>query len=199
MAFNSSSDETRLLQDLSQGSEAAFTRLYNQYKNIVYSTALKITKSKTLSEEVVQDVFLKIWQKREELNLSDISNFESYLFISGRNHIFNLIKQIARENTLKNNFKYDDISFNTTDSAIKDEQYNVLLDQILDKLPPQQKRIYRMAKTEGLSHQQIGEDLGISTETVKKHMAMALKFIRLQLARHINFIAVSLGYFFTQN
>ncbi|OXA95903.1 RNA polymerase sigma factor [Flavobacterium hercynium] len=190
-------NEEELLQQFADGSEQAFTILYDQYKNVVYASALKITKSKTLSEEVVQDVFMNIWLKREELR--DVVNFESYLFISGRNHIFNMIKKIAREDTFKDELKRGDFSFNATDSFLEDEQYNVLLDQILLKLPPQQQKIYQMARVEGLSYQKIGEILDISPLTVKKHMAQALKLIRTQLARHINLIVLSLSYFFTQN
>lgn len=197
MALNSNLDENKLLFELSQGNEIAFTNLYNRYKNVVYSSAFKITKSKTLSEEVVQDVFMKIWLKREELK--DIADFESYLFISGRNHIFNMIKKIAREDIFKNDLKNTDSSFNATDSFLKDEQYDILLSQILLKLPPQQQKIYQMAKIEGLSYQKIAEILDISPLTVKKHMAQALKLIRVQLGRHINLIIISFGYFFTQN
>lgn len=197
MSINSDFDENKILYELSRGNEEAFTTLYNKYKNIVYSSALKITKSKTLAEEVVQDVFLKIWERKEELN--DITDFESYLFISGRNHIFNMIKKIAREDDFKSKIKDNDFSFNTTDSFLKEEQYTILLNQILLKLPPQQQKIYQMAKIEGLSHQKIAEILDISPLTVKKHMAQALKLIRIQLARHINIITISFSYFFTQS
>lgn len=195
--LNAPLDENALLYELSRGSERAFTKLYNQYKNIVYSAALRITKSKTLSEEVVQDVFLKIWQKKEAL--TDITNFENYLYISARNHIFNMIKKIARDTDLKNEIKHNSFEINTTDTFLKDQQYTTLLEQVLKKLPPQQQKIYKMAKEEGLSYQKIAELMELSPLTVKKHMAQALKFIRIQLSRHINLIAISAGYFFTQN
>jgi RNA polymerase sigma-70 factor (ECF subfamily) len=197
MSVKDSFDEIKILYELSHGNERAFTVLYNKYKNIVYSLALKITKSKTLSEEVVQDVFLKIWQKKDELK--DIGDFESYLFISGRNHIFNIIKKMAKEENLKKNIGNSDLSSYATDSFLEDEQYTLLLNQILLKLPPQQQKIYQMAKVEGLSHQNIAEILDISPLTVKKHMALALKIIRIQLARHINIFIISFSYFFTQN
>lgn len=139
--------------------------MYNQYKNVVYSTALKITKSKTLSEETVQDVFLKIWQNQK--NLTEIANFENYLFIVSRNHIFDMLKKIARDTSLITAIKYQNTTSNDTDTEIKDQQYAVILNDIVEQLPPQQQKIYKMAKWEGLSHQKIGEDLGISPETVK--------------------------------
>lgn len=184
MSLNSSFDESKLLHELSQGSELAFTELYNRYKNLVYGTALKITKSKVLAEEAVQDVFLKIWQNQEKA--SEITNFENYLFIISRNHIFDMIKKIARETNLASNITYKNSAADDTDTAIKDDQYNVILNQIIEQLPPQQQKIYKMAKMEGLSHQKIGENLGISTETVKKHMAQALKFVRFKISPYMN-------------
>lgn len=193
MAQNSNIDEKKLLLELSQGSELAFTTIYNQYKNSVYSTALRITKSKILSEEAVQDIFLKIWQNKE--NLIAIDSFENYIYIISRNHLFNSIKKIARETNLITEINPKDTGFIDTDSNIKDEQYTTILNQIVEQLPPQQQKVYNMAKRDGLSHQKIGEDLGISTETVKKHMAQALKFIRLKISPYMN-LFMSLILFF---
>lgn len=184
MAQNSNIAEKKLLLELSQGSELAFTKMYNQYKNIVYSTALRITKSKTLSEETVQDIFLKIWQNRE--SLAEVEHFENYIYIISRNHLFNSIKKIARESNLALEVNSKDTGFIDTDTSIKDEQYNTILNQIVEQLPPQQQKVYKMAKWDGMSHQKIGEDLGISTETVKKHMAQALKYIRLKISPYMN-------------
>lgn len=186
MSLNSNSDQSKLLYELSQGNELAFTKLYNEYKNVVFSTALKITKSRMLAEEVVQDVFLKIWQNHE--NLAEITNIENYLFIISRNHIFDMIKKIARDTSLVVDSNYKNTSTNDTEDAIKDDQYNIILNQIVDQLPPQQQKIYKMAKWDGLSHQKIGEDLGISTETVKKHMAQALKFVRTKISPYMNML-----------
>ncbi|TDX12754.1 RNA polymerase sigma factor [Flavobacterium sp. S87F.05.LMB.W.Kidney.N] len=193
MAQNSNIDEKKLLLELSQGSELAFTNVYNQYKNNVYSTAFRITKSKILSEEAVQDIFLKIWQNRE--TLSEIDHFENYLYIISRNHLFNSIKKIAREATLASEINLKETGFIDTDTSIKDEQYNIILNQIVEQLPPQQQKVYKMAKLEGLSHQKIGESLGISTETVKKHMAQALKFIRLKISPYMNMFMTFLLFF----
>lgn len=193
MAQNSNIDEKKLLLELSQGSELAFTNVYNQYKNTVYSTAFRITKSKILSEEAVQDIFLKIWQNRE--TLSEIDHFENYLYIISRNHLFNSIRKIAREATLASEINLKETGFIDTDTSIKDEQYNIILNQIVEQLPPQQQKVYKMAKLDGLSHQKIGESLGISTETVKKHMAQALKFIRLKISPYMNMFLTFLLFF----
>lgn len=192
-SLDSSSNESRLIYELSQGSQLAFTNLYNRYKNVVYSCALKITKSKTLSEEVVQDVFLKIWFKKETLN--DIAHFESYIFVTARNHIFNMIKQMAKERTLKSKIIYSDISFDTADTPLEDQQFTCLLNEIIGQLPAQQQKVYLMMKEQDMSYQEIADLLDISPLTVKKHMAQALKFIRLRITHHINIFVISMGFF----
>nr|WP_315242220.1 RNA polymerase sigma-70 factor [uncultured Flavobacterium sp.] len=192
-SLESSSNESRLLRELSQGSELAFTSLYNRYKNVVYSCALKITKSKILSEEVVQDVFLKIWFKKEKL--TDIAHFESYVFVTARNHIYNMIKQIARERTLQKKLNYTDISFHPADAPLEDEQFTALLNGIIDQLPAQQQKVFRMIKEQDLSYQEIADLLEISPLTVRKHMAQALKFIRQKITHHISMFILGMGYF----
>ncbi|HEX8014961.1 MAG TPA: sigma-70 family RNA polymerase sigma factor, partial [Flavobacterium sp.] len=112
-----------------------------------------------------------------------------------RNHIFDMIKKIARETSLPVELNYKNTTSEDTDTAIKDDQYNIILNQILEQLPPQQQKIYKMAKLQGLSHQKIGEDLGISTETVKKHMAQALKFVRLKISPYINIFMTFIVFF----
>jgi RNA polymerase sigma-70 factor (family 1) len=181
---NYCSDESKLLRELSQGSERAFTELYNRYKNVVYSCAMKITKSKTLSDEVVQEIFLKIWCKKEAL--TDIAHFESYIFIMARNQVFNLLKKIARERNLKNEIHYNSISFDLADSALEEQQFKAIFNKIIKQLPPQQQKVYRMVREEDLNYQQIAELLEISPLTVQKHMAQATKLIRLKLIRHIH-------------
>lgn len=198
MPLKSPHNEEKLLLELSQGSETAYTILYNEYKHIVYSAALKVTKSKVLAEEAVQDIFLKIWENHQSLPM--INNFENYLFIVARNSIFFALKKINSETISSSSgrtVKYD-AGINDTDYSIKDDQYNIILQQIVEQLPPQQQKIYKMAKWEGLSHQKIGENLNISTATVKKHMAQALKFIRAKISPYINiFFSLALSLIFS--
>jgi RNA polymerase sigma-70 factor (ECF subfamily) len=106
-----------------------------------------------------------------------------------------MIKKIARETSLPAELNYKNTTSEDTDTAIKDDQYNIILSQIVGQLPPQQQKIYKMAKMEGLSHQKIGEDLGISTETVKKHMAQALKFVRQKISPYMNIFMIFIVFF----
>jgi RNA polymerase sigma-70 factor (family 1) len=176
-------DEKKVLELLAQGSEYAFTQLFDHHRGRIYRVGLKFLKSSELAEEVVQEVFLKIWLKRTELK--QVLNFEAYLFTIARNHIFDGIKDVAEEIAAKKEFAHTISHVSGTDNPILEKQYETLLQNAVDQLPPQQKQVFTLSKVEGLSHQVIAEQLQISRLTVKKHMAKALQTIRLRLQHHI--------------
>ena len=176
-------DEKQVLEQLQQGSEYAFTQLFDHYSKQILHTALRFLKSRELAEEVVQEVFLKVWMRREDVSRAD--NFEGYLFTMARNQIFDGIKLIAKETTKKMEFARGVQNVSGTDDQLIEKQYQELLLKAVDLLPPQQKQVFNLAKVEGLSHQAIAEQLHISRLTVKAHMAKALQNIRQILQRHL--------------
>ena len=93
--YSDSYNEYELLRQLGAGSEYAFTRLFDHYRGTIYGVALKFLKSPVLAEEIVQDVFLKVWHKREEM--AGVKNLDAYLFIMARNFIFDRIKKMSYE------------------------------------------------------------------------------------------------------
>ena len=178
-------DEFDLLRQLAAGSEYAFTRLFDQYRGTIYSVSLKFLKSPVLAEEIVQDVFLKVWHKREEM--ASVKRLDAYLFVMARNFIFDRIKKMSYEAA-------DEISLVKQQSAADDSEYLVrqhqcqqLLQQAIDMLPFQQRQVYQFAKMDGLSHEVIAEKMQLSRHTVKKHMAMALQSIRKHLESHLHY------------
>lgn len=176
-------DQKKVLELLSEGSEDAFTQVFNHYRPRIFTVALRFLKMPELAEEVVQEVFLKLWIGRGEV--LRILHFESYLFTMARNHIFDGMKSIAKETTAKNELAHDVLHVNGTDHLLIEKQYEQLLHDAVNQLPPQQKQIFRLAKIDGLSHQAIAEHLHISRLTVKTHMAKALHTIRQNLHHHI--------------
>jgi RNA polymerase sigma factor (sigma-70 family) len=180
---NTLHNEKRLLNLLSQGNEHAFTQLYSVHKNKVYSDALLITKSQILAEEIVQDVFLKLWLKRTEM--ADINNLESFLHTVSRNLIFDYLKKISYQVELKENIEYNFNPVIGADFLVRQHQCQLMLAEAFNKLHPQQKIVYQLAKIEGLSHEIIAQKLKLSKLTVKKHMANSLRFIRQHLNKHL--------------
>lgn len=148
---------------------------------------MRIAESRPLTQEIVQDVFLKIWINRA--SLSNIESFKAYLFVVARNHAFNCLKQLARENNRKKEWVtsvLQDASYSSDDTAEIDA--GALVDEAVDLLPPQQKKVYTLSRRDGLKQEEIARELNVSLETVKKHMVLALRFIRNYLRSHIGIL-----------
>lgn len=180
MPIENKYEESTLLALLAQDSEYAFQLVFDRYRNTVYKVAMLYVKSPVMAEEIVQDVFLKLWFQRH--NLAEIRSLESWLFILARNLTLNCLKKIshewlAREKWIRDN----ELSENTTDYKVLNSQYQELLQQAVGNLSPVQRQVYKLAREQGLSHKEIGRQLSISPLTVKTHMARAMAAIRAYL------------------
>lgn len=176
-------DESTLISLLKNDSEYAFQLLFEHYHNLVYKVALLYVKSPTLAQDIVQDVFMKIWFQRKDL--PDIISFESWIYTLSRNFTINNLKKLAYEHKAKTTFNNSQNRFDdTTDHKVRNSQYNALLQQAIHELPEQQQKVYRLGKENGLSYEAIGHELSISPLTVKTHMARALASIRSFLRKH---------------
>lgn len=176
-------DKQSLLHLLSQGSEYAFTQVFDHYRNIVYNTAFKFLKSEQAAEEIVQDIFLKLWMKRSEL--PSVQNFNGFLFTMARNAILDKLRKTANEKIAQQVLSKQQSFTNNTDHRVQDNQYQQILEEAIDQLSPQQKQVFRLAKMEGYSYKEIAEELGISVLTVKVHMNKALQSLREYLKAHM--------------
>ena len=188
MHSNRAYDENRVLQQLALGSEVAFTQIFGRYSDWIYNVALKFLKSPELAEEVVQEIFLKIWTRREEM--VHAANFQSYLFTMARNQVFDMMKQVAKEATTRQEYVRTIAAVDDADRSLIESQYQELLHEAVNQLPAQQQEVFRLAKVEGLSHQAIAEQMRLSRLTVKTHMARALQSIRQTLEKHIPTISL---------
>ncbi len=169
------------LTRVSQGDEAAFAELFYAWHQRLGAYIHRLTESSTLTQEIVQDVFVRIWLKRSLL--ADVRDFKAYLFTTARNQTFNSLRKIARQRNgqaqLEESLLVTEMHpLEETDPV---EVYTQLLDQAVQRLPAQQKKVYLLHRRGGLSHTQIAEQLHLSVETVKKHMHLALKALRQDL------------------
>jgi len=176
-------EESTLLSLLAQDSEYAFQLIFDRYRNHIYKVSMIYVKSPIIAEEVVQDVFLKLWFQRK--NLLNIRSLESWLFTLAKNLTLNCLKKIAHEWKVREKWiKDNELSENTTDYKVIDAQYQLILRQAIDNLSPQQQQVYNLAKEQQLSYEAIGKQLSISPLTVKTHMARALAAIRFHLKQN---------------
>jgi RNA polymerase sigma-70 factor (family 1) len=184
-------DEATLIARLKEDNEQAFELLFNRYHNLVYKVAMLYVKTPSLAEDIVQDVFMKIWFQRK--NLPDILSFESWIYTISRNLTINCLKKLAHERNARTALGNEHDQFdNTTDHRIRNSQYNELLQQAILHLPEQQQKVYRLAKEKGMSYEAIGRELSLSPLTVKTHMARALTAIRSFLQKHDKEFAILL-------
>ena len=174
-------DEAHLIELVTEGSEYAFTKLYDHYRPLIYSVAFRMLKSRDLAEEILQDVFVKIWIKRADL--PGIKNFRNYIFFMARNLVFDHLKKRAYE-TRPLSAAETDAAVSDADNRLLQQEYQLLLDRAIDQLTGQQAHIYRMAKIEGFSHEEIAVQLHIKRSTVKRHVSDALCSIRHYLKEH---------------
>ena len=178
----SANAEKLLLTKISLGDEHAFRILFDQHRKQVYNYALRLLKSEIYAEEILHDVFIKIWHYE---NLNDIENFAFFLRTVAKNTTFKVLRRIKLEIRVNNEWGHNwEETHNETEDAIILKDTAELLSQGINLLSPQQKLVYMLCKEEGLKYADVAQRLSISTETVKSHMKQALKFLRTYVGKH---------------
>jgi RNA polymerase sigma-70 factor (family 1) len=169
--------EPEILALIAGGDDYSFSLLYARYYPKVYGIAFKILKSSSHAEDVLQDVFIKIWNNRTRLN--EVNDFNAYLNTVTRNHIFNQLRKKAHEAFyIKEQSSTNSFSSNQTINDVLYHELDKSLLEAVSKLPPQQKKIFQLSRMHGLKQEEIADSLNISLGTVKKHMMVSLRFIR---------------------
>jgi RNA polymerase sigma-70 factor (family 1) len=172
--------EKELVQRLVEGDEYAFTQLYNSYKRKLAINLLQLLKSDELVEEVLQDLFLKIWTGRSSIDPD--KSFQSFLFKVARNLVYDLFRRSARDQRLEAHLMSASSElYSHIEEDIYQKEHSKILRETIDKLPPQRKLVYTLLKIEGKSYKEIGEELGISKPTINEHITKANKFLKQEL------------------
>jgi RNA polymerase sigma-70 factor (family 1) len=188
--------EDELLRSVAEGSEAAFRILYLKYHHRLGAFIYRLTDSHETSEEIVQDVFLRIWQNREKLE--SIKSFKAYLFVMSKNQAFNCLKKAVAEKVkfLKLESHYEEL-YAEESAEIEIDRY-ALLDKAIEQLPEQQKRAYLLSKHKRLTYEQVAKEMNLSPETVKKYLKIAMASIsnHVKESSHSQFIIINSLYFF---
>jgi len=175
--------DRELLILLGQGSEPAFAEVYERFRPQVKRFAMRIAKSNEAADEIVQNVLLKLWNQRD--HLSAIENIQGWLNRVTTNDALDFLKKVAREKALAERIwlqMQNEPAYAENDYVLKD--YLKLIENVVQLLPAQQQRVYRLSREQYLTYEEIAEELEISPNTVRNHMAAALDNIRKHMSKH---------------
>lgn len=177
--------ETQLLHRISSGDEQAFNELYQQYWPRVYAYIESLVKSPEASEEMVIDIFLKLWAGREWL--VQIENVGAFLRTTARNKALDFLKVTARKKKLMEAY-YSDMKWlaarSVSDHLVTNAETSRIWHEAVARLSPNRQKVFLLHREEGLSYNEIASRLNISPATVKKTMSVALESIRDFLRTH---------------
>jgi len=169
-----------------QDDEVAVQQLFETYANGLSRFAISILKNKQLAEEVVSDVFFKIWVHRGKM--AEIENFKAYMYTSARNTSLNYLDREKRKNAIA----LDDISVNLPideicpESELISKELKEAIGRAIEHLPERCKLIYSLAKIEQLKYKEIAQILDISVKTIDNQLSIAIKKIGLEIKQHLN-------------
>lgn len=165
---------------LRQGDEPAFAELYKIYSPRIYSNLKRLTKDDELAKELLQEVFFKVWEKRDALNV-EIS-FQAYLYKVSENMVRDFFRRASRDKKLMEHLVNAASEFySTVEDLYISKENQSLFQRAIDELPPQRKKIFKLCKIEGKSYEEVSALLGVSTSTINDHIVKATKAIRLSL------------------
>jgi len=188
-------EEHLLLQQVAEGDEKAFRALYDQYSPRIYSLGMYLTQDTYMAGELVQDIFEKLWKKRD--TLATIGNFPAYIKVMVRNTTNNHLKRMAHERMILQRIAYDQPRGEySTDAALEQGHFRKLFQESIDRLSPRTREVYLLSRAEGLKNAAIAEKLGISIYTVKEHMGKALATIRQYVDGRLDLLVISVMVYF---
>ncbi|QGY44639.1 RNA polymerase sigma-70 factor [Maribellus comscasis] len=182
--FDDMDRDKKLISLISCDNQLAFKQIFDLYHVRLFHFAKKYLKSEHLAEEAVQDVFLRLWEKRKELG--KVEDFSSWLFQLTRNHVLNILKRAANENRIKEQIRK---TLNTYEEHIDKQLFEkeslTILHDVIATLPSQRQEIFRLCRFEEKSYEETAQIMGISKSTVNDHMVKAMKYIKNKFPKEI--------------
>ena len=172
-------DDKSLTIELANGNEKAFEAIFIKYYKVLCSFSRHFLNDDELAEEIVQETFVKIWEKRKTHVIE--TSLEHYLFRAVRNHCFNQLQHQKIKNRYTEKILRDTGTEIKTEDCFLEPDLKRKIEEAIDSLPPKRKEIFRLSREEGLKYKEIADQLDISVKTVEAQMGLALKFLREKL------------------
>jgi RNA polymerase sigma-70 factor (ECF subfamily) len=173
------SDE-KLFELFKQGDTHAYKIIYDRFTPVLYTHGYKFLRDHDEVKDVIQDLFMSIWNKRNEIQLS--SSLSAYLYSAAKNRILDRIAY----NDVRSRYEaslqgFIDQGHWATDQKVRENELQLLIEQEIKALPAKMREVFELSRRDHLSYKQIAEQLDISDKTVKKHVSTAIKVLRVKL------------------
>ena len=177
--MNVNSSDSHLIELWRDGNEKAYRALFERYFYKLYNYTGKLIADKNVSEEIVMDVMLAVWLKRDRLNTN--GSLSAYLYKSVKNRLIDYLRKQSVPTISLDQTTVEPPSSFITDSRLLHKELECLYRTSLNRLPPQKKRIFTMSREEGSSYKEIADRLQLSKNTVENHMVAALRLLKDQM------------------
>ncbi|WDF77566.1 RNA polymerase sigma-70 factor [Mucilaginibacter sp. KACC 22773] len=185
-----------LLARLHNNDERAFNKLYSTCFRPIYRRIFSLVKDEAIADELVQDLFLKLWQNREDIDPQQ--SFEAYLFTIAQHLVYDHFRRIAKNKRLVARLLLNATDYYLhSDILLETKESRELLQKAIDQLSPQRREVFTRCKIEGKTYEETGLELGISVPTVNSHMTQSMKLVREYLLKNQDIALVFLLFFYS--
>lgn len=183
-----------LLRQIAEGNETAFKTLFERYRNKLYHYLHHIIKSREVAEEIVMDVFLKLWLGRKMV--IEIDHFDAFLFRVAQNKAIDFLRSANRDHTLRSHIWEEmQAAAETADSRVICTEIETSIREAIQHLSPQRQLVYQLSREDNLTHDQIASRLNLSKNTIKNHIVESVRFIRGYLHNHEEIVILIISSF----
>ncbi|MCJ8208987.1 sigma-70 family RNA polymerase sigma factor [Mucilaginibacter sp. RS28] len=180
---------------LKQGDKTAFAHVYDLYSAMIFSKLMRMVKDRMVAEEILQEVFLKVWERREKIDPSQ--SLKSWIYAIAINLVYDYYRKLSRDHKMQQVLldQFADLYYANNDDGIFEERKK-LLDEALAQLPPQRFAVFKLCRLEGKSYQQAAEELGISPSTVSNQLVQATKTLKEYIFNSKTLLILIISWFF---
>ncbi|QJD79783.1 sigma-70 family RNA polymerase sigma factor [Spirosoma rhododendri] len=178
--------ETALLRDLSQGDLAAFDALYGHYQQPVYANILKLVKQAETAEDILQEVFIALWENRHKIDTT--KSVGGWLFVVSHNKALSVVRKKVRESVVVQ-WEADLSNVPANDDRLDDELFGLqmaLIEEAVEHLPARKRDVFRRCRFEGQSTEEVAQQTGISVASVNDYLKQSTRFIREYIRTRTN-------------
>jgi RNA polymerase sigma-70 factor (ECF subfamily) len=178
-------NESMLVNAMQTGDEEAFTTLYKYYSPQLYMNILHLVHDPLSAEEIVQELFTRIWQKRDSKGIKE--NYTGYMYRIAQNLVHDFFRKVKHDHELKQRFHLIiEKEYEYIEEAFEMKEASAILEKAIDQLSPQQKKVYKLVRIEGYTYRKAAEIMNISPLTVKEYLVTTKKSIQNYLLNNMD-------------